>query len=56
MLEEPHVELEDLPLEQYRTRDELPLMQQWPRGRADDRVTLPANLETMETATAPERF
>ena len=47
-LEELHVELEELPLEQYRARDELPLMQQWPRGRADDRVTLPADLETME--------
>ena len=40
-LEELHVELEELLLEQYRARDELPSMQQWPRGRADDRVTLP---------------
>ena len=47
-LEELHVELEELPLEQYRARDELPLMQQWPRGRADDRATLPADLETMD--------
>ena len=39
-LEELHVEFKDLPLEQYRARDRLPLMQQWPRGRADDRVTL----------------
>ena len=38
-LEELHVELEELPLEQYRARDELPLVQQWARGRADDRVT-----------------
>ena len=46
----------DLPLEQYRARDELPLLQQWARGRADDRVTLPADLETMDlltTATPP---
>ena len=41
VLEELHVEFEDLPLEQYRARDELPLMQQWARGRADDRVTRP---------------
>ena len=40
--------VQDLHLEQYRARDELPLMQQWPRGRADDRVTLPADLETMD--------
>ena len=46
-LEEPHVQLEEIPLEQYRARDEFPLMQQWARGRADDRVTLPADLETM---------
>ena len=55
-LEELHVELEDLPLEQYRARDELPLVQQWARGRADDRVTLSADLETMDlltTATTP---
>ena len=55
-LEELHVELEELPLEQHRARDRLPLMQQWPRGRADDRVTLPAELETMDlltTATPP---
>ena len=47
--------MQDLPLERYRARDELPLMQQWPRGRADDRVTLPADLETMDlhsTATS----
>ena len=47
-LEELPVELEDLLLEQHRARDELPLMQQWPRGRADDRVTLPTELETMD--------
>ena len=47
-LEELHVKLEELPLEQYRERDELPLMQQRPRARADDRVTLPADLETMD--------
>ena len=41
----------DLPLEQYRARDRLPLMQQWPRGRADDRVTLSADLETMDLLT-----
>ena len=55
-LEELHVELEELLLEQYRARDELPLMQQWARGRADDRVTLSADLETMDlltTATPP---
>ena len=28
-LEELHVEIEGLLLEQYRARDELPLMQQW---------------------------
>ena len=50
-LEELHVELEDLLLEQYRIRDELPLMQQWPRGRADDRVTLPAGVEMMDLLT-----
>ena len=43
--------LEDLPLEQYRTRDEVPLIQLWARGRADDRVTLPADLETMDLIT-----
>ena len=68
-LEELHVELEELPLEQYRARDELPLMQQWARGRADDRVTLSvawkrwtcsrqqqhtANLESCRTAAVPE--
>ena len=55
-LEELHVELEELPLEQYRARDELPLVQQWARGRADDRATLSADLETMDlltTATPP---
>lgn len=55
-LEELHVELEELPLEQYRARDELPLVQQRARGRADDRVTLSADLETMDlptTATPP---
>ena len=54
-LEELHVELEDLPLDQYRARDELTLMQQWARDRADDRVTPPADLETMDlhmTATS----
>ena len=50
-LEELHVALEDLFLEQYRARDELPLMQQWARDRADDRVTLPADLETMDLHT-----
>ena len=50
-LEELHVELEDLPLEQYRARDELPLMQQWARDRADDRVTLTADLETVDLHT-----
>ena len=50
-LGEMHVNLEDLPLKQYRARDELPLMQQWARGRADDRVTLPADLETMDLLT-----
>ena len=50
-LEELHVNLEDLPLDQCRARDELPLVQQWPRGRADDCVTLPADLETMELHT-----
>ena len=50
-LGEMHVNLEDLPLKQYRARDELPLMQQWARGRADDRVTLPADLETMDFLT-----
>ena len=55
-LEELHVELEELPLDQYRARDELLLVQQWARGRADDRVTLSADLETMDlltTATPP---
>ena len=55
-LEELHVELEELPLEQYIARDELPLMQQWARGRADDRVTLSVDLETMDllmTAITP---
>ena len=50
-LEELHVELEELPLEQYRARDELPLMQQWPRGIADGCATLPADLETMDPLT-----
>ena len=50
-LEELFVNLEDLPLEQYRTRDELPLIQLWARGRADDCVTLPADLETMDLIT-----
>ena len=50
-LEELHVNLEDLAFEQYRARDELPLVQQWPRGRADDRVILPADLETMHLLT-----
>ena len=50
-LEELHVELEELPLEQHRARDELPLLQQWPRGRADDRVTLSADLEMMDLLT-----
>ena len=50
-LEEPHVELEEIPLEQYRARDELPLIQLWARGRADDCVTLPADLETMDLIT-----
>ena len=46
-LEELHVELEDILLEQQRARDELPLMQQ-----ADDFVTLPTDLETMNLITA----
>ena len=50
-LEELYVNLEDLLLEQYRTRDELPLVQLWARGRADDCVTLPADLETMDLHT-----
>ena len=50
-LGELHVNLEDLPLEQYRARDELPLVLQWPRGRANDCVTLPADLETMDLLT-----
>ena len=41
-LEELHVELEELPLEQYRARDELPLMQQWARS---------ADVETMDLLT-----
>ena len=48
--------MQDLPLERYQARDELPLIQQWARGRADGRVTLPADLETMDlltTATPP---
>ena len=49
--EELHVELEELHLEQFRARDELPLMQQWPRGIADDCATLPADLETMDPLT-----
>ena len=48
VLEEPHVELEEILLEQYIACDELPLMQQWPGGRADDCVTLLADLETMD--------
>ena len=51
MLEELHVELEEIPLEHHRARDELPLMQQRPRGRVDDRVTPPADLETMDLLT-----
>ena len=43
--------LQDLPLEQYRARDELPLMQQWPHDRVDDRVSLSADLETMDLLT-----
>ena len=50
-LEELYVNLEDLLLEQYRARDELPLIQLWARGRADDCVTLPADLETMDLIT-----
>ena len=50
-LEQLHVNLEDLPFEQYRARDELPLVRQWPRGRADDRVILPADLKTMHLLT-----
>ena len=50
-LEKPHVELEEIPLVQYRARDEFPLMKQWPRGRADDRVTLPADLGMMDLHT-----
>ena len=43
----------------YRAHDELPLMQQWPRGRADDRVTLPTDLETSQLtlrAVEPRRL
>ena len=43
--------MKELPLERYRARDELVLMQQWPRGRADDSVTLPTDLETMDLHT-----
>ena len=43
-LEELHVELEEIPLEQYRARDEFPLMQHWARDRADERVALSADL------------
>ena len=50
-LEELRTELEDLPFEQYRARDKLPLMQQWPGGRAVDRATLPADLEMMDLLT-----
>ena len=50
-LGELHVYLEDLPIEQYRARDQLPLVLQWPRGGADDCVTLPADLETMDLLT-----
>ena len=50
-LEELHVEIEDLLVEQYRAGDELPLMQQWARDKPDDRVTLPADLETMALRT-----
>ena len=55
-LEELHVELEDILLEQYRAHDELPLMQQWPRGRADDRVTLPADQEMDDGLTPREQY
>ena len=51
VLEEMDVEFEDLPLEQYRARVELPLIQLWARGRADDCVTLPADLEMMDLLT-----
>ena len=50
-LGELHVNLEDLHLEQYRACDELPLVLQWPRGRADNCVSLPADLETMDLIT-----
>ena len=50
-LEELYVEFEDLHLEQYRAGDELPLMQQWARDKADDRVAPPADLETMDLRT-----
>ena len=43
--------MQDVPLERYRARDELPLMQQWPRGRANDSVTLPADLESTDLHT-----
>ena len=43
--------VQDLPLERYRARDELSLMQQWARGRADDQWTLSADLETMDLHT-----
>ena len=50
-LGELHVNLEDPSLEQYRARDEHPLVLQWPRGRADDCVTLDTDLETMDQLT-----
>ena len=50
-LHELHVELKELLLEQYRARDELPLVQQWARGRVHDRVTLSPDLEMMDLLT-----
>ena len=56
-LEELHVELADLPPRAVQsTRRDSRLMQQRARGRADDRVTLSADLETIDlltTATPP---
>ena len=58
-LEELHVELKDLPFDQYRARNELPLMQQWARDGADDRVTLPDTTATSQptlSAAEPRRL
>ena len=49
------MELEGLLPEQHRAHDELSLMQQCARGRADDRVTLSADLETTDLLTTAIR-